>query len=47
MIACNLGNVPPDAFAAIVAGGTVSSEQLWAALIQAGYLRTTDVPAGT
>ncbi|WP_175012300.1 SpvB/TcaC N-terminal domain-containing protein [Burkholderia lata] len=47
MIACNLGNVPPDAFAAIVAGGAISSEQLWAALIQAGYLRTTQVPAGT
>jgi RHS repeat-associated protein len=35
----NLGNVPPDYFAGIVSGG-VTSEQLWSALIEAGYLET-------
>jgi RHS repeat-associated protein len=43
----NLGNVPSDAFVAIVAGSGVTSAALWSALIDAGYLATTTTPAGT
>lgn len=45
-IVSNLGNVPPDAFVEIVSG-TVTSEELWSALIAAGYLETREVPQGT
>lgn len=45
-IRSNLGNVPADYFAGIVTGD-VTSADLWAALIDAGYLVTTQIPAGT
>jgi RHS repeat-associated protein len=41
----NLGDVPPDYFAAIV-GGDVTSEQLWSALITAGYLENKAAARG-
>ena len=43
----NLGNVPSTAFDAIVEGTKVTSQELWSALIAAGYLATLAAPAGT
>ncbi|MBJ2182498.1 VCBS repeat-containing protein [Pseudomonas veronii] len=47
LVVCNLGEVAPDAFAAIVAGGSVTSTELWAALVTAGYLETHAGQPGT
>ncbi|MBF9264058.1 SpvB/TcaC N-terminal domain-containing protein [Paracidovorax cattleyae] len=44
----NLGNVPPDAFEAIVQGSGVTSQALWNELHRQGYLVTrNDSPTGT
>ncbi|HEX6372786.1 MAG TPA: SpvB/TcaC N-terminal domain-containing protein [Longimicrobium sp.] len=40
----NLGDVPPDAFAAMVAGTEVTSQALWAELVARGYLQASDTP---
>jgi len=45
-IANNLGNVPPDAFTAIVQGSGVTSRQLWQDLIDRGYLVPSVHPSG-
>jgi RHS repeat-associated protein len=42
----NLGEVSPDAFASIVTP-PITSEELWSALITAGYLATLEAPKGT